>query len=258
MDTPSDIYSACASPSPCASELGDNGLAHDFCAAPKPSLVGRTYQRYSKDQQRRLVVGGIPFRLRRAQITPGAAVTPTSTGANGATPQEESAASQRLATKVESTEQEHKVKTNNSNSSSKSHPPQGTDGRDDDTPVEAVPLARNRFFLDILTVGAGRRDEWILPKGGWESFETLHEGAIREVLEEAGVRRSRLPALLCSPLAQRLNESCFQFLAPTNFSNIARPLLPTIFRLNAQLRRVWESTMATMVQTQSELDRFSV
>jgi ADP-ribose pyrophosphatase YjhB (NUDIX family) len=38
----------------------------------------------------------------------------------------------------------------------------------------------------ILLVSSGKKAEWILPKGGWESDECLEESAIREVFEEAG------------------------------------------------------------------------
>mmetsp|Transcript_39742 Transcript_39742/g.44777 ORF Transcript_39742/g.44777 Transcript_39742/m.44777 type:complete len:375 (-) Transcript_39742:439-1563(-) len=39
----------------------------------------------------------------------------------------------------------------------------------------------------ILFVTAGRKSEWILPKGGWEKDEAIEESAIRETFEEAGV-----------------------------------------------------------------------
>jgi ADP-ribose pyrophosphatase YjhB (NUDIX family) len=38
----------------------------------------------------------------------------------------------------------------------------------------------------ILLVSAGKKAEWIFPKGGWESDEYLEESAIREAFEEAG------------------------------------------------------------------------
>lgn len=39
----------------------------------------------------------------------------------------------------------------------------------------------------ILFVSASRKQEWILPKGGWEIDETMEESALRETFEEAGV-----------------------------------------------------------------------
>lgn len=40
----------------------------------------------------------------------------------------------------------------------------------------------------VLIISSSKHpDEWILPKGGWESDETLVECALREAEEEAGV-----------------------------------------------------------------------
>lgn len=39
----------------------------------------------------------------------------------------------------------------------------------------------------ILLVSSNKKQEWILPKGGWEKDERLEESAIREIFEEAGV-----------------------------------------------------------------------
>lgn len=39
----------------------------------------------------------------------------------------------------------------------------------------------------ILLVSASKKNEWILPKGGWEIDEDIEESAIRETFEEAGV-----------------------------------------------------------------------
>lgn len=39
----------------------------------------------------------------------------------------------------------------------------------------------------ILMVSSNKRNEWILPKGGWEYDEDIEESAIRETFEEAGV-----------------------------------------------------------------------
>jgi len=44
----------------------------------------------------------------------------------------------------------------------------------------------------ILFVTAGRKSEWILPKGGWEKDEAIEESAIRETFEEAGVFGKKL------------------------------------------------------------------
>lgn len=43
--------------------------------------------------------------------------------------------------------------------------------------------------LQVLLISSSKHpNEWILPKGGWESDETLIECALREADEEAGVR----------------------------------------------------------------------
>lgn len=47
----------------------------------------------------------------------------------------------------------------------------------------------------ILFVSASRKNEWILPKGGWEADETMEESAIRETFEEAGVLGTLGPKL---------------------------------------------------------------
>lgn len=39
----------------------------------------------------------------------------------------------------------------------------------------------------VLFVSANKKPEWIFPKGGWESDESMQESAIRESFEEAGV-----------------------------------------------------------------------
>lgn len=39
----------------------------------------------------------------------------------------------------------------------------------------------------ILFCSSSRKQEWILPKGGWEADETMEESALRETFEEAGV-----------------------------------------------------------------------
>lgn len=39
----------------------------------------------------------------------------------------------------------------------------------------------------VVLIRSVKRDDWILPKGGWESDETAEEAAVREAYEEAGV-----------------------------------------------------------------------
>lgn len=47
----------------------------------------------------------------------------------------------------------------------------------------------------ILFVSASRKNEWILPKGGWEMDEEMEESAVRETYEEAGILGSLGPKL---------------------------------------------------------------
>ena len=47
----------------------------------------------------------------------------------------------------------------------------------------------------ILLCSSSRKEAWILPKGGWESDETLEESALRETFEEAGVLGTLGPVL---------------------------------------------------------------
>eukprot|EP00053_Salpingoeca_punica_P015183 m.139023 g.139023 ORF g.139023 m.139023 type:complete len:156 (-) comp16645_c0_seq2:2456-2923(-) len=42
--------------------------------------------------------------------------------------------------------------------------------------------------VEVLCISNCRGDEFILPKGGWETDETAPEAAIRECYEEAGLR----------------------------------------------------------------------
>jgi len=47
----------------------------------------------------------------------------------------------------------------------------------------------------ILVCSSSRKQEWILPKGGWEADETMEESALRETFEEAGVLGTLGPRL---------------------------------------------------------------
>jgi len=47
----------------------------------------------------------------------------------------------------------------------------------------------------ILFCSSSRKEAWILPKGGWESDETMEESALRETFEEAGVLGTLGPVL---------------------------------------------------------------
>jgi len=52
----------------------------------------------------------------------------------------------------------------------------------------AIPIARTAGKILVIT-SRKRRDLWVLPKGGWEASDVILEtAALREALEEAGVR----------------------------------------------------------------------
>jgi len=49
-------------------------------------------------------------------------------------------------------------------------------------------LSRDAAGLEVLLISSAKHaDEWILPKGGWDSDESVVECALREADEEAGV-----------------------------------------------------------------------
>ena len=47
----------------------------------------------------------------------------------------------------------------------------------------------------ILLISSSRKEEWILPKGGWESDETVEVSALRETYEEGGILGTLGPKL---------------------------------------------------------------
>lgn len=48
-----------------------------------------------------------------------------------------------------------------------------------------VPTNKDKTY--VLLIQSTRRNEWVLPKGGWESDEECTEAAEREAWEEAGI-----------------------------------------------------------------------
>ena len=48
----------------------------------------------------------------------------------------------------------------------------------------SVPIMRDGR---ILLISSSRKEEWILPKGGWESDERMEDSALRETYEEGGI-----------------------------------------------------------------------
>jgi len=53
----------------------------------------------------------------------------------------------------------------------------------------------------VVFVSSARKKQWILPKGGWESDESLEESALRETFEESG---------LLGILGPKLSDICFE------------------------------------------------
>lgn len=62
----------------------------------------------------------------------------------------------------------------------------------------AVPITNDGR---IVLVSSAKKREWILPKGGWESDESIEESALRETFEEAG---------LLGVLGPRLSDITFE------------------------------------------------
>lgn len=56
----------------------------------------------------------------------------------------------------------------------------------------SVPIMRDG---KILLISSSRKEEWILPKGGWESDESLKVSALRETYEEGGILGTLGPML---------------------------------------------------------------
>lgn len=48
-----------------------------------------------------------------------------------------------------------------------------------------VPLSADK--TKVLLIQSTRRGGWVLPKGGWETDESIQEAACREAWEEAGI-----------------------------------------------------------------------
>lgn len=48
-----------------------------------------------------------------------------------------------------------------------------------------IPLSADK--TKVLLIQSTRRAGWVLPKGGWETDESIHEAACREAWEEAGI-----------------------------------------------------------------------
>lgn len=42
--------------------------------------------------------------------------------------------------------------------------------------------------VEYLLIRSAKRHNWIFPKGGWETDESAEEAAVRETLEESGVK----------------------------------------------------------------------
>ncbi|GAB9474091.1 hypothetical protein Gpo141_00011231 [Globisporangium polare] len=61
----------------------------------------------------------------------------------------------------------------------------------------------------VLIISSSKHpDEWILPKGGWESDETLAECALREAEEEAGVAGEVVQELGSLDFASKNGNQC--------------------------------------------------
>ncbi|KAJ9457705.1 Nudix hydrolase 21 [Diplonema papillatum] len=58
-----------------------------------------------------------------------------------------------------------------------------------------VVIRKTEGAPQILLISSTYNDDWTLPKGGWETDETVEEAAMRETREEAGVDCQLGPSL---------------------------------------------------------------
>lgn len=95
--------------------------------------------------------------------------------------------------------------------------------RDNGDSDDAGPAFAARHFL-LLVTGRRKREAWSMPKGGWESDETVSECAVRETFEEGGVRT--VPEALRMPgpaLRAALQERLSVFVSPKGGLEAAVP-----------------------------------
>jgi 8-oxo-dGTP pyrophosphatase MutT (NUDIX family) len=63
-------------------------------------------------------------------------------------------------------------------------------------PFRFVGDARSPSSVRVLLITSSGGNGWVFPKGGWELDETAESAAVRETLEEGGVRGDLDPAVL--------------------------------------------------------------
>ncbi|MEL6201942.1 MAG: NUDIX hydrolase [Pseudomonadota bacterium] len=78
--------------------------------------------------------------------------------------------------------------------------------------------------IAILLITSMTRKRWIVPKGTVEDGETMEETAVRETLEETGVKGRLLPAFPMTVLIERQLEDGFEHVPCTFFPLLAKSM----------------------------------
>lgn len=78
--------------------------------------------------------------------------------------------------------------------------------------------------VSVLLITSMTRKRWILPKGTVEADETMEETALRETLEETGVKGQLMPEFPMTVLIERQFEDAFEHVPCTFYPLLAKSI----------------------------------